>query len=636
MKIFRPNILALPVLFLLAAVLLNACSQDVTPPPGAVPPQQAQPAATTVTGPVYPVVAPNAAGGAAIYVEKCAPCHGDSGLGDGPRASQLSIPVAALGDPQVARSSTPAEWFMMVTVGNLERFMPPFTSLTDRERWDVVAYAFSLSHPADPAGQGQALYEANCANCHGQGGLGDGAEAADSQPRSFKDQEYMAAFSDQALFDAITAGVAPTMPAYSQLSEDERWTLTAYVRSFTLSATGELTALVTPEQSGSPAEGSGEATPDVQATETAAQPTTGEIQVEAKTSGGSSLPDDALVTLYAFDEMSLVFTTTQATRQGDIFTFSGIELPLQRAFIASADFMGSTYGSDVAMVEDPTQPVKLSVVVYETTTDSSGLIIDRLHMFFDFSVEDKVQVVQLYLMSNPTDKTIIGFEPGASVLTFSLPEGYENLQFQDGVLGERYLEVPGGFADTQSVRAGITDYQVLVAFDMPYKTKLTMEQTINHTLTSAVVLLPENGIKLKSDALLDAGTRDVQGTAYKMFTSTPQSAGSMLSIELSGRPGGGLSILSSPESRNSLLIGLAALGLMLVVVGVWLFRRERLSRNEELEEDGELEEDDLDDSDTLMDAIIALDDLFKAGELPEEAYQQRRAELKRRLEERLE
>jgi hypothetical protein len=34
-----------------------------------------------------------------------------------------------------------------------------------------------------------------------------------------------------------------------------------------------------------------------------------------------------------------------------------------------------------------------------------------------------------------------------------------------------------------------------------------------------------------------------------------------------------------------------------------------------------------------MDAIIALDDMYQAGELPEEAYRERRAELKARLRE---
>jgi hypothetical protein len=35
--------------------------------------------------------------------------------------------------------------------------------------------------------------------------------------------------------------------------------------------------------------------------------------------------------------------------------------------------------------------------------------------------------------------------------------------------------------------------------------------------------------------------------------------------------------------------------------------------------------------DDLMDAIITLDDLYKAGEIPEDAYLKRRAELKERL-----
>jgi len=38
----------------------------------------------------------------------------------------------------------------------------------------------------------------------------------------------------------------------------------------------------------------------------------------------------------------------------------------------------------------------------------------------------------------------------------------------------------------------------------------------------------------------------------------------------------------------------------------------------------------------VIDAIIALDDLYQRGELPEEAYLQRRAELKSRLRDKVE
>ncbi len=118
-----------------------------------------------------------------------------------------------------------------------------------------------------------------------------------------------------------------------------------------------------------------------------------------------------------------------------------------------------------------------------------------------------------------------------------------------------------------------------------------------------------------------------------------------MTIELSGKPSdapsdaAGGSGLTADETQNSLLIGLSVLGLALVLVGVWLWRRERKPAVEADEEDDEEDgapEDDLDDADSLMDAIISLDDQFKSGQISQEAYQQRRAELKSRLQQRME
>ena len=85
------------------ALLLTACNmtlaQDVTPPPGAVQPAQVQP----TQGAVFPAQAPDLQNGAAIYAEKCAPCHGNTGMGDGPQGQQLTVPVPALGLPETGR-----------------------------------------------------------------------------------------------------------------------------------------------------------------------------------------------------------------------------------------------------------------------------------------------------------------------------------------------------------------------------------------------------------------------------------------------------------------------------------------------------------------------------------------------------
>jgi hypothetical protein len=72
-----------------------------------------------------------------------------------------------------------------------------------------------------------------------------------------------------------------------------------------------------------------------------------------------------------------------------------------------------------------------------------------------------------------------------------------------------------------------------------------------------------------------------------------------------------------------------ALGLVLILAGVWMYLRDRNRPAEELDEDEE--EDEFDSDDEILDAILTLDDLHRAGKIPDEAYQSRRAELKTRL-----
>ena len=56
--------------------------------------------------------------------------------------------------------------------------------------------------------------------------------------------------------------------------------------------------------------------------------------------------------------------------------------------------------------------------------------------------------------------------------------------------------------------------------------------------------------------------------------------------------------------------------------------------DDDTEEEIFIDEDDA-DVDTLLDAILTLDDQYKAGELPEDAYLKRRAELKAQIKEKM-
>ena len=126
-------------LFLLSTLVLlfSACdlslAADVTPPPDQIQEPVVQGGLDAPSELLYPLVPPDLSKGAAIYTDKCAPCHGAEGFGDGPRSVGLPNPVAAIGTTGVARESTPIQWYTVVSQGNIERFMPPFQSLTERQ-----------------------------------------------------------------------------------------------------------------------------------------------------------------------------------------------------------------------------------------------------------------------------------------------------------------------------------------------------------------------------------------------------------------------------------------------------------------------------------------------------------------------
>jgi mono/diheme cytochrome c family protein len=644
-------------------IILSACSfslaADVTPPPGyQSPTAPVQPAA--LKGPLYPLVPPNPADGAGIYSEKCAPCHGPTGKGDGPRAAQLPNPVAAIGTADLARQSSPAKWYATITQGNLERFMPPFNSLSDRQRWDVLAYVYSLSQPEASAEQGAQLFQQNCARCHGSKGQGDGPDAAQlsTLPKDLTNQAFMAEKSAADLFKTMTEGVSPDMPPFAdKLTEDQRWALSDFVRSLTFTvpsaplAQGATTlpaATAAPGVTPAPASGTsvasgtnvvtgtqpavpGAGTPSASATAVTTQ-TLGTITGQVVNASGGQVPPDLTVTLHGFDQMQPVITQTTTLQPDKTFAFNNIDVTNGRFFMASVDYDGTTYGSDVQTVQPGAQSLALPINIYETTTDTSALSVDRLHLFFESADPQTMRVIELFIMSNNGDKTVVQADKGQPVVTVKLPAGATNLQFQDGVIGDRYIEVEGGFGDTVPIPPGSGSHQLLFAYDLPYKDKADLVQTMTMPTNAVVVLVPAGQYKVKGDSVQDAGTRDAQGTQYQMYNGASLAAGDVLRMTVSGSASSGL---LSGDSKNNLIIGLAVFGVALIAAGLWLYLRNRQARVVEVGPGVPFaaSEPASENPETIMDAILALDDLYQAGKLPEDAYRQRRAELKARLKE---
>jgi hypothetical protein len=502
------------------------------------------------------------------------------------------------------------------------------------------------------------------------------------------------------LFQIVSQGSAPDMPAFAgSLSEDDRWAVVGYLRSFTIQPSPGLLAGVqsTPEPPSSTAE-SGEKPPAV-VTEVlepeplgtlaatppaAATPGSGEagsgtgllgaatgtpgpsseaalvvgsISGQVVNGSGKAVPAGLTVTLSGYDSMTEAVTLTAETVDGGRFEFTGVEMPPERVFVATVEYDGGTYSSDVIHPSSQDLLNDLQVMVYDSTTDASELVVERMHVFFDFNVPGVIQVVELFLISNPSQDLVVPAEEGQAVVTYELPEGATNLQFEQGAFGERYIQTEKGFGDTQPVPPGTAQHQVLFAYELPYERSLDLSLPLPLPVNEAVVMVPQVGVKAQGGRLQDAGPRDVQGMAFQVYSAGSLPADQPLQVSLSGRPSGGAGTQGAgfvqPGTTPELIIGLGVFGAVLVFVGLWLFQRRvdnRRSDRGDLKgsqadeqdsagEDGLQAGDDPslagEDVESLIDTIIALDDRYRAGELPEAAYRERRAALKARLREKV-
>src|SRR5262247_2230726 len=103
--------------------------------------------------------------------------------------------------------------------------------------YGIVPYPKQLPSQAN----GRAIYLENCAQCHGEGGKGDGPSRATMNPKNpvpanFTDAEFMAGLSPFKAYNAISFGVENTaMASFAALSEEQRWQVAFYVLSLRFS-----------------------------------------------------------------------------------------------------------------------------------------------------------------------------------------------------------------------------------------------------------------------------------------------------------------------------------------------------------------------------------------------------------------
>jgi len=346
---------------------------------------------------------------------------------------------------------------------------------------------------------------------------------------------------------------------------------------------------------------------------------------------GGTVPAGTLAALLVYNPTlgQVIERLTVRVSADGSYQFSDVQAPNGTIYMVTVDFSDVTYGSVPVQFDGTIFQFDLPVTLYETTNDLNVLTISQAHLQFDFSTADKVQVMVLYVITNPGEKAVIVSSDGSTVPFILIPENAEAVNYQLSQNSSSLLNATDGFA---MVPGADKQYAIIASFSLPYSRRLEFSQPFKLPVTSATVILPE-GVKVRSDQLTDGGTQDGTDATYHIYQSSNLASGSTLTFTISGMPGDKSGFVL--DTRTWLMIGVAVVGLILIGLGIFLFLRDRKLRKMEEEFEDAEEEDEEDalgeDKDRIMDAIIALDDQFKSGDISKEGYKKRRDELKDRL-----
>jgi len=124
------------------------------------------------------------------------------------------------------------------------------TGATRADEWTPPKNANDKKNPVSSdeksIAAGKKIYQRECTQCHGAGGKGDGEKAKELKKHPGDLPKQLPGQTDGAVYWKITVGKQP-MPSYiGKLTEEQRWQVVNYLRTFAQAEKSAGTAVTTP------------------------------------------------------------------------------------------------------------------------------------------------------------------------------------------------------------------------------------------------------------------------------------------------------------------------------------------------------------------------------------------------------
>ncbi|MBI2847099.1 MAG: hypothetical protein HYX82_04370 [Chloroflexi bacterium] len=359
--------------------------------------------------------------------------------------------------------------------------------------------------------------------------------------------------------------------------------------------------------------------------------------VEGKLTNGSSGGDKVgvvPVTLYVIKGNQIEEAGRGSTDGDGKFGFEGLDTSPDYIYWVSAKYRDVDYESEEFSLDGDGKKT-VDLVVYEKTTDVSAIKLAAVNLAIMGAEETGIlSILEVITFSNTSDKTYVSDGKSETVRLPLASQAYDFV-LGHGLSIESVFPVEGGFATAQPIYPG--EGQIIFAYKVNYSsTKYNLQKSFLYPVEGFSLFVPDVGIRAESSLLTSAGSMELEGRRYQVFTGEDIKPGSQLSITFSKLPRTGQPWISG---LSTLQKGLA-MGLMVVVAAavigyVYFSRRRRLVPVAEegvLTEEVALPVEELEqERRSLLESIARLDEDFEAGNILEKEYHEQRSMAKQRL-----
>jgi len=340
-------------------------------------------------------------------------------------------------------------------------------------------------------------------------------------------------------------------------------------------------------------------------------------RISNRTQGGILIPG-LEVYLEKYVDQNLTEKVKTSTDRDGYFQFIGLSVSPQYSYRISLKYQGVDYSGHLFFFSPGENLKTMEIGVYDATDNPDKIKISMKHIFVDIE-QNILRITEAMRLENTGNTTYRGS------LHFSLPQGFENLQYERGLMSCCIEEKGNGFLESMPFYPGVKE--VTYSYQLKYNSsKYLFAPVIDYPTEDLDLMIRDLGVKLESKRLVFISSIDMGEKKFLRLSARGLTPKENVEVKISGLPLG-------PERYRIYVLIAAGLFILLGFTYPFLKKKGVYLKREEvaLESEKGVVSPETNISKKLFKEIAELDDRYAAGEIETEEYEKLREKKKKIL-----